>query len=202
VVMVLLDVAADLFSGRDLIGIIPDQIDLLLFDRPIKPLCKRIVGRASHPGKRQIGCQGVEKLLGDCRCVGRSPIHSELGLGLTANANLNGIEYIISEQLFETLTQEERQYWHPHNGEILSGSAGSTWDSGIGRERTNEGEDEQLRKDVARMGNGPRRQASVGAADVAWSFNRDGEAKPGLVQDRDEKLGIDTKEKRRERQDW
>jgi hypothetical protein len=37
---------------------------------------------------------------------------------------------------------------------------------------------------------------------LAWSFNRDGEAKPGLVQDRDEKLGIDTKEKRRERQDW
>jgi hypothetical protein len=119
--MVSLDVAADLFSGRDLIGIIPDQIDLLLFDRPIKPLGKRIVGRASHPGKRQIGCQGVEKLLGDCRCVGRSSIHSELGLALNANANLNGIEYIISEQLFETLTQEERQYWHPHNGEILSG---------------------------------------------------------------------------------
>ncbi len=40
------------------------------------------------------------------------------------------------------------------------------------------------------------------AAMLAWSFNRDGEAKPGLVQDRDEKLGIDTKEKRRERQDW
>ena len=30
VVMVSLDVAADLFFGRDLIGIIPDQIDLLL----------------------------------------------------------------------------------------------------------------------------------------------------------------------------
>ena len=36
---------------------------------------------------------------------------------------------------------------------------------------------------------------------LGWSFNRDGEANPGLVQDRDEKLGIDTKEKRRERQD-
>jgi hypothetical protein len=36
-------------------------------------------------------------------------------------ANLNGIEYIISEKLFNTLPQEERRFWHPHNGEILSG---------------------------------------------------------------------------------
>ena len=37
------------------------------------------------------------------------------------DARLNGVEYIISEKLFETLPHEERQYWHPHNAEILSG---------------------------------------------------------------------------------
>ncbi len=41
--------------------------------------------------------------------------------GNTDNANLNGIEYIISESLFETLPEEEKAYWHPHNYEILSG---------------------------------------------------------------------------------
>src|SRR6187551_2252383 len=41
--------------------------------------------------------------------------------GNTADANLNGIEYIISEKLFVGLPEEEKQYWHPHNGEILSG---------------------------------------------------------------------------------
>ena len=41
--------------------------------------------------------------------------------GNGGNANLNGIEYIISEALFETLPPQERRFWHPHNAEILSG---------------------------------------------------------------------------------
>ena len=34
---------------------------------------------------------------------------------------------------------------------------------------------------------------------LAWSFNRDGEALPGLVEQRDRRLGVDTAQKRRER---
>ena len=41
--------------------------------------------------------------------------------GNTSRARLNGIEYIISEKLFKTLPARERAFWHPHNGEILSG---------------------------------------------------------------------------------
>jgi len=37
------------------------------------------------------------------------------------NANLNGIEYIISHKVFATLPEAERKCWHPHNREILSG---------------------------------------------------------------------------------
>jgi hypothetical protein len=43
-VVISLDVAADLFSGRDLIGIVPYQINLLLLDRPVEPFGQRIVG--------------------------------------------------------------------------------------------------------------------------------------------------------------
>ncbi len=35
-------------------------------------------------------------------------------------ANLLGIEYIISEHLFEQLPADERRNWHAHSGEILS----------------------------------------------------------------------------------
>ncbi len=45
--------------------------------------------------------------------------------GNTKSANLNGIEYIISEKVFATLPEAERKYWHPHNGEILSGHRSS-----------------------------------------------------------------------------
>ena len=41
----------------------------------------------------------------------------------------------------------------------------------------------------------------VGEPMLAWSFNRDGEAKAGLVEDRDKKLGVNSAEIRRERQD-
>ena len=51
-VMISLDIPADLFSGRDLIGIIPHQINLLLLDRPVEPLGQCVVGRTTDPGKR------------------------------------------------------------------------------------------------------------------------------------------------------
>ena len=125
--------------------------------------------------------------------------------GNTAEANLNGIEYIISERLFEGLPEAERQYWHPHNGEILSGqlvgpglpeiaekelmrskmnSYGKTWhtwDTGHG----NEGGD----------------MLPLGEPALAWSFNRFGEAAPGLVESRDQRMGIQSEERRRQRQD-
>jgi len=125
--------------------------------------------------------------------------------GNTAEANLNGIEYIISERLFESLPADERQYWHPHNGEILSGqlvapglpevadkelmrskmnSYGKTWhtwNTGHG----NEGGD----------------TLPLGEPALAWSFSRFGEAAPGLVESRDERMGISTEERRQQRQD-
>src|SRR3954471_17754889 len=35
--------------------------------------------------------------------------------GNTKQANLNGVEYIVSEKLYHTLPDAERKYWHPHN---------------------------------------------------------------------------------------
>ena len=56
-----------------------------------------------------------------CRQVNQDFAQCALFDGNTAQANLTGIEYIISERLFATLPRAEKQYWHPHNGEILSG---------------------------------------------------------------------------------
>jgi len=41
--------------------------------------------------------------------------------GNTNDAKMNGIEYIVSERVFNGLPAPERKYWHPHNYEILSG---------------------------------------------------------------------------------
>jgi hypothetical protein len=39
----------------------------------------------------------------------------------------------------------------------------------------------------------------LGPAHLAWSFNRDGEARPGLAEERDRRMGIDSGAKRRDR---
>src|SRR5262245_58746462 len=36
-------------------------------------------------------------------------------------AKLLGVEYIVSDKLFQSLPEEEKKYWHPHTYEVLSG---------------------------------------------------------------------------------
>jgi hypothetical protein len=125
--------------------------------------------------------------------------------GNTKDANLNGIEYIISEKLFASLPEEEKKYWHPHNGEILSGqlvapnipdvaekslmkekmnSYGKTWHV------WNTGHEGKLGTALP-----------LGEPMLGWSFSRDGEAIPALVEKRDKKLKINTPEVRKQRAD-
>jgi hypothetical protein len=57
-----------------------------------------------------------------CHQVNADLLQCVLFDGNTEDANLIGIEYIISERLFASLPPEEQAFWHPHNYEILSGS--------------------------------------------------------------------------------
>ena len=57
-----------------------------------------------------------------CKQVNADFLQCVLFDGNTEEANLIGIEYIISEQLFGGLPADEQRYWHPHNFEILSGT--------------------------------------------------------------------------------
>ncbi|HET8756023.1 MAG TPA: DUF1264 domain-containing protein [Solirubrobacteraceae bacterium] len=124
--------------------------------------------------------------------------------GNTKAANLIGIEYIVSERLFETLPEGEKAYWHPHNYEILSGqltapglpdvaeraflkqlmnSYGKTWHTWhTGR---HDGE--------------PGDRVPLGDPKLMWSFNRDGEADERLKHDLERQMGFDEAAKRAQR---
>jgi hypothetical protein len=143
-----------------------------------------------------------------CKQVNADFLQCVLFDGNTKDANLIGIEYIISEQLFLTLPNEERSYWHPHNYEILSGtlvapglpaiaekamlrllmnSYGKTWHvwhTGVHHGHGHEGH-----------------RLPLGDPMLMWSFNRDGEMDPALKQSGKEDLNFDFEEKREERQD-
>ena len=125
--------------------------------------------------------------------------------GNTREARLTGIEYIISEKLFQTLPEEERRFWHPHNAEILSGQLVAPGIPSVA--------EHALMKDKMNsygktwhvwntgMSGHPGDALPLGPAELAWSFNRDGEATPGLVEGRDRALGVDTARTREARED-
>jgi Protein of unknown function (DUF1264) len=141
-----------------------------------------------------------------CRQVNQDLLQCVLFDGNTKDANLIGIEYIISERLFATLPVDERAYWHPHNYEILSGqlsapglpevaerafleqlmnSYGKTWHTWhTGR---HDGE--------------PGDRLPLGDPKLMWSFNSDGEADERLKLDLQQHMGFDEADKRARRRD-
>ncbi len=122
-----------------------------------------------------------------------------------ADGNLNGVEYIISEKLFASLPAAERAFWHPHNGEILSGQL-------IAPGIPQAAEHELMRRKINSYGKTWHTWKSthgtaagdalpMGPAMLAWSFSREGEADPALVQHRDRALDVATAERREARAD-
>lgn len=123
--------------------------------------------------------------------------------GEGAQARLNGIEYIISERLFEQLPQDEQTYWHPHNYEILSGMLVAPRLPGAAEKSLMRSKVNSYGKtwhvwNTGRSGGGGD-ALPLGQPHLGWSFNRDGEADPALLKEREQRLGIRADERRRSR---
>ena len=125
--------------------------------------------------------------------------------GNTSRAKMNGVEYIISEKLFGTLPEAERQYWHPHNGEILSGQLVAPGIPKAAEKSLMKSKMNSYGKTWHVWNTGMAAQAGdplpLGDPMLAWSFSRDGEILPGMVEQRDRAMGIDTKRTRDGRAD-
>lgn len=136
-----------------------------------------------------------------CRQVNEDFAQCTLFDGNTADANLTGVEFIISERLFETLPGAERSLWHPHNGEILSGQLVAPGLPSVAEKELMKGKMNSYGKTWHVWMTDKGDKLPLGQPMLAWSFNRDGEARPGLIEERDRNMGIDTGETRRKRQD-
>jgi hypothetical protein len=162
---------------------------------PVKKIAVYLVG--FHPLKDNPSVQMEAHHY--CNQVNEDFAQCVLFDGNTDNANMNGLEFIISEKLFETLPEAERKYWHPHNYEILSGQL-------VGPGLPDVAEKELMRRKMNSYGKTwhvwmAGHSLPMGEPHLAWSFNRDGEARPGLAEGRDSKMGIDSGAKRRDRAD-
>ena len=176
--------------------------NLLQQTTPLKDFDVYVVG--FHPAKDDPEMQMEAHHY--CRVVNDDLIQCVLFDGNTRDANLIGVEYIVSERLFQALPEPERRFWHPHNFEILSGQLvapglpdvaekalmkkllngyGKTWHTWhTGRHDGESGHDLPL-----------------GEPMLMWSFNREGECDEALKQHRNHAMRIDADKKYRERQE-
>ena len=126
--------------------------------------------------------------------------------GNTSEARMMGIEYIISEKLYNTLPTSEKAYWHPHNYEILSGQLRMPGLPDVA-------EKEALKRKMNSYGKTWHtwmtgmhgKQADplpLGPPQLQWSFNRDGEGTRAMVEGRDKRFGFNPADARQDRQDF
>lgn len=138
-----------------------------------------------------------------CRQVNQDFAQCVLFDGNTAEANLNGIEYIVSERLYRQLPAEERAFWHPHNGEILSGQLVApnlplAAEHALMRDKIN-----SYGKTFHTWSTGKKHgtRLPLGPPRLAWSFSREGELDPALLAARDRRFDMDSRERARSRAD-
>jgi len=174
---------------------------LLQNQLPLRPMDVYLVG--FHPLKDHPQHQMESHHF--CRQVNEDFAQCALFDGNGRDARLNGIEYIISEKLFESLPAGERRFWHPHNAEILSGQLVAPGIPAVAEKALMKDKMNSYGKTWHVWHTGALGEAGdrlpLGPAMLAWSFNRDGEARPGLVEGRDKRMSIDSAEKRRQRAD-
>jgi hypothetical protein len=168
---------------------------------PIDNISMYLVG--FHPAKDDPSMQMESHHY--CNQVNQDFAQCVLFDGNTAEARLHGIEYIISEKLYATLPEGERAYWHPHNYEILSGTLRMPGLPNAAEKETMKTKMNSYGKTWHVWKSGVFNQQAdalpLGPAHLAWSFNYDGEAMPGMVEDRDRRLGQNTTEARDSRAD-
>jgi hypothetical protein len=175
--------------------------DMLQNDEPIDQLSIYLVG--FHPMKHDPAHQMIAHHY--CHQANEDFAQCVLFDGNSETANMNGIEYIISEKLFETLPLEEKKYWHPHNYEILSGQLVAPGIPDAVEHKVMDGKMNSYGKTWHVWMTGMFQQQGdklpFGEPHLAWSFNRDGEDKPGIVAARDKALDVNTTQKKRNRAD-
>ncbi|WP_225041968.1 OBAP family protein [Xanthomonas campestris] len=140
-----------------------------------------------------------------CHQVNQDLAQCALYDGNTAEANLTGIEYIISESLFAQLPAQERAFWHPHNGEILSGQLSAPNLPLVAEKELMRSKMNSYGKTWhtwhSRKGTAPGDTLPLGEPMLAWSFSRAGEIQQQLIEQRDKAVTISTAERRADRKD-
>jgi hypothetical protein len=120
------------------------------------------------------------------------------------NARLLGVEYIISDEQYRALPEEEKKYWHPHTYEVLAGGL-------IAPGMTPEDEMKFMRAIIHTWGKtwhtwpDPSTKVPIGEPLLMWALTADGQEDQKVIAERDRLFKCDIakiREKRRQAFGW
>lgn len=121
--------------------------------------------------------------------------------GSVREAKIMGVEYIVSAELFAGLPEEEKSLWHSHVYEVKSGGL-------VAPGLPDVAEHALMTKLVNTYGKtwhtwhtDQDLELPLGVPQLLMGFTQDGQADPAMIAQRDDRLGIDSAEKRAQRID-
>jgi len=116
------------------------------------------------------------------------------------DARLIGIEYIISEERFRRLPEEEKRLWHSHHYEVKSGTLMAPGIPELA-------EHAYFKDLISTYGKTfhawqiDRDDFPYGIPQLMMGFTEDGQADPAMIAARDRRLGVSSERRRRQRED-
>ena len=114
------------------------------------------------------------------------------------NARLLGVEYIVSDEVFRKLPDEEKRYWHPHTYEVLGGGL-------IAPAMKPDDEMAFMKGLLLTWGKtwhtwpDPTTPVPMGEPMLMWSLTGDGQHDPKVIAARDKEFGVKTADIRKKR---
>lgn len=137
-----------------------------------------------------------------CNVVNEDLIQCTIYNGNDENARLMGVEYIVSEEIFKTLPEDEKKLWHSHAYEVKSGQL-------LARSIPEIAEHELMKKLASTYGKTwhtwqaeqSNMTLPLGLPELMMGFTADGQINPALVKDRDQRFNMSTEAKKQNRAD-
>ena len=136
-----------------------------------------------------------------CAILNEEVIQCVIYDGNRKDAKLMGVEYIISEQLFNTLPAQEKALWHSHVHEVKSGQLVAPGIPQVAEHALMEKLVHTYGKTWHTWHTDLDKRLPLGVPQLMMGFTADGQADPKMVAERDKRLGVDSNQKKAARAD-
>ncbi|AZE94216.1 Glycerate kinase [Pseudomonas orientalis] len=136
-----------------------------------------------------------------CAILNEEVIQCVIYDGNRKDAKLMGVEYIISEQLFNTLPTAEKALWHSHVHEVKSGQLVAPGIPQMAEHALMEKLVHTYGKTWHTWHTDLHKRLPLGVPQLMMGFTADGQADAKMVAERDQRLGVDSAEEKTNRAD-